>query len=171
MGLFTCLEDQFLFGKEKKMKRPVSVILLALLVLSVFTVASAKTKEVPPVRQAIEQANEVFMAAFNAHDGAALAELYTEDAQLGPPNVDFVIGKEAIASFWPAIFSMGIDSALLEIREVDALGNTAVEVSNYTLYLADGQIADQGKYIVVWKRISGQWFIHRDIFNSSLPIP
>jgi uncharacterized protein (TIGR02246 family) len=148
------------------------IVLIGLLVLAVFSAASAASpaREVPPVRQAIEEANEVFMAAFNAHDGAALAELYTEDAQLLPPNSDFVIGREAIEVFWPAIFDQGIDAALLEIREVDALGNTAVEVSNYTLYLADGTVADQGKYMIVWKRVSGKWFIHRDIFNSSLPL-
>ena len=155
------------------MKRLAYGIPLVLLVVIAFSVASAHslTNEVPPVREAIEEANEVFMAAFNAHDGAALAELYTEDAQLMPPNSDFIVGKDAIAAFWPAIFGAGIDSALLEIREVDALGNTAVEVSYYTLYLADGQVADQGKYMIVWKRVSGKWFIHRDIFNSSLPAP
>jgi len=53
---------------------------------------------------------------------------------------------------------------------VDAQGYTAVEVSFYTLYLADGRVADTGKYIVVWKRVSGQWYLHRDIFNSSQPL-
>ncbi|MFN2196074.1 MAG: YybH family protein [Anaerolineales bacterium] len=149
------------------------VIVIVLLALAIFSAASAASpaNEVPAVRQAIEEANEVFMAAFNAHDGAGLAELYTEDAQLMPPNADFVIGREAIEQFWPVIFESGIDSALLEIREVDALGNTAVEVSNYTLYLADGTIADQGKYMIEWKRVAGKWYIHRDIFNSSLPLP
>jgi ketosteroid isomerase-like protein len=28
---------------------------------------------------------------------------------------------------------------------------------------------DQGKYIVIWKQDGGQWKLHRDIFNSSLP--
>ncbi len=87
-----------------------------------------------------------------------------------PPNSDILEGRAAIQAFWQAVFDAGIDSALLEITEVDPLGNTAVEVSQYTLFLADGQVADSGKYIVVWKRVSGQWFLHRDIFNSSQPL-
>jgi hypothetical protein len=30
-------------------------------------------------------------------------------------------------------------------------------------------VLDQGKYIVIWKREKGQWKLHRDIFNSSVP--
>jgi uncharacterized protein (TIGR02246 family) len=152
------------------MKRLIQLILVAILVLSVFSIAYAGKPgpKVPVVYQAIEEANEVFMAAFAKQDAAALAKLYTKDAQLLPPNSDFVIGRTAIREFWPAIFDTGINKAKLEIREVDALGNTAVEVSNYTLYI-DDTVVDEGKYIIVWKRIRGKWYIHRDIFNSSWP--
>ena len=31
-------------------------------------------------------------------------------------------------------------------------------------------LTDRGKYLVVWKRgADGNWRLHRDIFNSSLP--
>ncbi len=154
------------------MKKPFLLSLLMVLALGAFSTASVpgSQKDVPPVRAALEEANEAFMAAFNAHDAAALAALYTEDAKLLPPNSDVLEGRAAIQAFWQAVFDAGIDSALLEITEVDPLGNTAVEVSQYTLFLADGQVADSGKYIVVWKRVSGQWFLHRDIFNSSQPL-
>jgi len=26
-----------------------------------------------------------------------------------------------------------------------------------------------GKYVVIWKRDGGQWKIHRDIWNTSMP--
>ena len=41
------------------------------------------------VREAIEAANEVFMATARKGDAAGLAALYTEEAQLLPPNADF----------------------------------------------------------------------------------
>jgi uncharacterized protein (TIGR02246 family) len=144
--------------------------LTALIVGTLSTAAAlGPQKEVPPVRKAIEAGNEAFMAAFAAHDAAAVAALYSEDAKLLPPNAPILEGRAAIQAFWQMVMNMGIASARLEIQEVDPLGDTAVEVSLFTLYTPDGTVADHGKYIVEWKRVKGQWFLHRDIFNTSQP--
>ena len=125
--------------------------------------------DVKVVHEAIAAGNERFMAAFARQDAAAMAGLYTESGKLLPPNSDILAGRPAIQAFWQAVMNMGIRSAKLEILEVEALGDTAVEVSHYTLYLAEGQVADLGKYLVVWKREKGAWLLHRDIFNTSQP--
>jgi len=109
------------------------------------------------------------MRHFENHDAGALAELYTEEAQLLPPNTDFVTGKPAIQAFWEALFEMGIQKATLDIVEVEQCGDTAIEVSRYTMFGPGNQILDEGKYIVIWKEEDGYWKLHRDIFNSSLP--
>ncbi len=123
------------------------------------------------VRGAIAAANEKFMAAFGQGDAAGLAALYTEKGQILPPNGDFVTGKEAVQGFWQALMDMGIKAAKLEIVEVEGYGDTAIEVSKFTLKGKGGQVLDEGKYIVIWKREDGQWKLHRDIFNSSRPAP
>jgi uncharacterized protein (TIGR02246 family) len=153
------------------MKRLVYFSMVMVMILGGLLIAAdrAPGKDVPPVREAIEDANEQFMAAFAAHDAAKLASFYTQDAWLMPPNSDILVGRGAIQAFWQAVMDMGIASAQLEIQEVDALGNTAVEVSHFKLYLADGTVADYGKYMIEWKRVRGQWFLHRDIFNTSQP--
>jgi uncharacterized protein (TIGR02246 family) len=119
---------------------------------------------------AIVAANETFMDTFNSGDAAGLAALYTEDAQLLPPNADFVTGHAAIQAFWQAVMDMGITGAVLVTGEVEGHGDTVIEVSTFQL-LAGGQVVDEGKYIVIWKRDRNQWKLHRDIFNSSLPAP
>ena len=121
--------------------------------------------------RAIVEANERFMAAFNSGDAAALAALYTEEGQLLPPNSGFVSGREAIQGFWQAVMDMGIKGARLETGEVEAHGDTIVEVSTFKLLGEGGQVLDEGKYIVIWKQEGGGWKLHRDIFNSSLPAP
>ncbi len=123
------------------------------------------------IRNAIAGANEAFMDAFNRGDAAGVAALYTEGGQLLPPNADTMAGKGAIQAFWQGAMDMGIQSAQLEIVEVEGHGDTANEVSRYTLCGEGGQVLDQGKYIVIWKREAGKWKLHRDIFNSSLPAP
>jgi len=85
------------------------------------------------VRDVIVAANENFMAAFNKGDAAGLAALYTENGQLLPPNSDFLTGRQAIQTFWQGLMDMGIKSAKLEIVEVEGHGDTAIEVSKYTL--------------------------------------
>ena len=123
------------------------------------------------VRDAIAAANENFMAAFKRGDAAGMAALYTENGQVMPPNSDFVTGKQAVQMFWQALMDMGIKEAKLEIIEVEGHGDTAIEVSMFTLQGEGGQVLDKGKYIVIWKQEGGQWKLHHDIFNSSVPAP
>ncbi len=123
------------------------------------------------VRQEIGEANKNFMVIFGRGDAAGLAALYTDDGQVLPPNGDFVTGPAAIQSFWQALMDMGFKAAKMEIVEVEGHGDTAIEISTYTLEGEGGQVLDRGKYIVIWKRQDGQWKLHRDIFNSSMPAP
>jgi uncharacterized protein (TIGR02246 family) len=123
------------------------------------------------IREAIAGANASFMQTFSQGDAAGVADLYTDDGQVLPPNSDFVMGKEAIQSFWQALMDMGIREAKLDIGEVEDHGDLAFEVSKYTLVGEGGLVLDEGKYIVIWKQDGGQWKLHRDIFNSSLPAP
>jgi uncharacterized protein (TIGR02246 family) len=123
------------------------------------------------VREAIEAADKRFTAAFNRGDAAGVAAFYTEQGQLLPPNADFMSGREAIQAFWQGALDMGIAAAQLETLEVEDHGDTAIEVGTYTLHAQDGTELDAGKFIVVWKRVGGEWSLHRDIFNSSKPAP
>ena len=123
------------------------------------------------VRDAIDAANEAFMAVYKEGDAAGMAALYTEGGQVLPPGGDFVAGHEAIEAFWGALMDMGIEEVNLETGEVEGHGDTAIEVSTFTLLGPEEQVLDKGKYIVIWKREDGEWKLHRDIFNSSLPAP
>jgi uncharacterized protein (TIGR02246 family) len=117
----------------------------------------------------IESGNSEFMAAFGRGDAAGIAGLYTADAQLLPANSDVVQGTAAIRAFWQGALDMGLKAARLETLEVDAQGDTAIEIGRYTLRVAGDAVADAGKYLVVWKNDAGRWKIHRDIWTTSQP--
>jgi uncharacterized protein (TIGR02246 family) len=123
------------------------------------------------VSQVIRAGNEKFMSHFRQADAAGLARLYTEQGQVLPPQSDFVIGRAAIEAFWQSVMGMGVKGARLETLETTACGETAYEVGKYTLLGEGGQTLDSGKYVVIWRQEAGQWKLHRDIFNSSLPAP
>jgi len=64
---------------------------------------------------------------------------------------------------------MGVKSIKLETGDVEQHGDTAIEVSKAKLLADGGEIIDVAKYIVVWKKVNGEWKLHQDIFNSSRP--
>ena len=121
------------------------------------------------LRSAIEAADRNFVDAFARGDADGLAKLYTADGQILPSNTDPITGHEGIQAFWQAAMDMGLKSATLETVEVEGHGDTAIEIGRYTLSAGDGQEVDRGKYLVVWKQDGGQWKLHRDIWNTSVP--
>lgn len=123
------------------------------------------------IRSDILACNKQFMDAFGRGDAAGLANLYTVGGQLLPPNSEVVAGRDAIRAFWKGAITSGLKDATLDTVEVEATGETAVEVGRYTLRGKGGQVADAGKYVVVWKTESGSWKLHRDIWNTNHPAP
>ncbi|MGI8784740.1 MAG: YybH family protein [Acidobacteriota bacterium] len=118
-------------------------------------------------RSQIEAANKEFMSAFKRGDAAAVASLYTAQGQLLPAHSDFVTGAAAIRAFWQGALDLGLKDAFLETVEVEAHGDTAIEVGRYKLLASGGAVADTGKYLVVWKNESRTWKLHRDIWTTS----
>lgn len=123
------------------------------------------------VFNAIVAADETFMTIFNLGDAAGIANLYTENGQFLPPNSDFVSGRQAIQETYQAFMDMGIKEIKLEALEVEGYGDTAYEVGRYILEAEGGKVLDKGKFVVIWKYEEGQWKLHRDIINTSMPAP
>lgn len=121
------------------------------------------------VHDAIVAAEDTFMATFGRGDAAAISAFYTEDGQLLPPNSDVVTGRQGIQAMFQGLMDMGVKAFKLETVEVEGFGDAAYEIGRYTLEGEGGQAFDQGKYLVIWKNQAGEWKLHRDIFNTSLP--
>ena len=123
------------------------------------------------IRPQIESANAQFVSAFKRGDATGIANLYTAEAQLLPANSDFVRGTAAIRTFWQSVIDTGLKGASLDTIELEAHGDTVIEIGRYRLLAAGDAVADQGKYIVVWKHDTGKWKLHRDIWTTSQPPP
>ena len=116
----------------------------------------------------IESTNKEFKAFFEAVDSVGLSNLYTQDTKFMMTGVPAISGRENVQSTFSGIMNSGISSA--DLKTIEVWGNTDLltEEGEYTLYAGD-DIADQGKYIVLWKNVEGKWKLHRDIFNSNIP--
>ncbi|UCC49756.1 MAG: DUF3225 domain-containing protein [Gemmatimonadota bacterium] len=135
-----------------------------------FACAAPETRQPLDVTEEIQAANEQFVAAFASSDAEALTALYTQDGKLLPPNSDVVAGTAAIQGFWQMVMEAGVAQAQLTTEEAEGFDGTAFEVGGYSLYDSDGNMIDEGKYVVIWKRTEDGWRLHRDIWNSSVPI-
>jgi len=139
---------------------------LCLLLLS----CAAPQEDSSLIDEGISKTNEAFMSALANGDAAGVAAQYTEDAQLLPPNADLVTGKQEIQNVMQGFIDSGVTGLNLESTEIEGIGNKAYEVGKYTLSVNE-QVVDNGKYIVIWKKDGEQWKLHRDIFNSNIPLP
>jgi uncharacterized protein (TIGR02246 family) len=125
------------------------------------------------VRAAIDQTNARVMEAFKAGDAAAIAGTYTEDAKMLPPDATEVAGRAAIQQFWQSWLDDGLKNLTLEAIDVEADGDLAYEVGNFSIEAPAGNNAmatATGNYLVVWKRASGgDWQLHVDTWNDAPP--
>lgn len=151
------------------MRKASKGILTAGVLITVLFSANSVFSQQGDIRAAIEAANNRFEEALGRGDATALADLYTPNAMVFPANTDIVKGKEAIKNLFQGLISSGVKGITLTTVEVDRFGDTANEVGKYILKDGNGKEVDNGKYVVIWKRVRGQWKLHRDIFNTSMP--
>jgi len=118
------------------------------------------------VREAVEYGNRAFIAAFLRGDARAVAELYTEDAQVIAPDAPIASGRSAIAAAWQATINTGVKDLTLQTAQVESSGDLACETGIVRLVAKDGKVTE-GRYVVVWKREGREWKLHRDVWNSA----
>ncbi|WP_439505797.1 YybH family protein [Sediminibacterium sp.] len=127
-----------------------------------FNLAVAKTE--------IEAANQQTMDAFAKSDSVAIANMYTEDAKLMFTGMPAASGKAAIQSVFGGIIKSGVTKIELKTSEVWGNEDLLAEEGGVNIYVKD-QIVGQEKFIVLWKKVNGQWKVFRDISNSNTPAP
>jgi uncharacterized protein (TIGR02246 family) len=125
---------------------------------------------------AIEQIRNRHVAALNAGDAGAWASEFAADAVQMPPHLPANVGIQAIQGWSRGFLSMFRCQFALEVDEVRAEGDWAIERGRYTIKLTPSgggpTMDDVGKYITIYERKDGSaWKITNDIWNSDLPMP
>lgn len=128
------------------------------------------------LKQEIQSAQNLMADAFLAGDAARAAALYTDDARLMPHGVPTCDGRAAIGGFFGGAIAQGVVSARFTTHEVEGDDAQALEIGRYELFASlpngERQRIDDGRYLVVWRKVDGAWRIHRDMFNhATSPAP
>ncbi len=150
--------------------------ILAFLLLAL-TLAACQP-EVEPLSMedvsAIRNTAAAYHEAAVSKDWDAVAEYYTPDAVIMPPNQPAIQGRTSIRE-WYASFPP-VSEVELPIVEIDGRGDLAYTRGTYTLTMmiagAPEPVTDSGKNLQIWlKQPDGSWLIAIDTFNTDLPLP
>jgi uncharacterized protein (TIGR02246 family) len=119
------------------------------------------------IRTAIDEANARLIALQKQGDAAGMGDMYTDDAILLPSGAERADGRDAIQAFWAKSLGAGVEDVELETESLKALGKDLVyEIGSYRTTPKDAEPVT-GYYLVLWKRVEGEWKLHVDIFNEN----
>jgi uncharacterized protein (TIGR02246 family) len=122
-----------------KIRLPSALIALALS-FAVPTFAQAQNTVEPEVRQQLEAAALHYDEAWNKHDAAAIAALYTEDAIRLIDNVDGTVsvGREAIAKEFAGYFAASLPLPQHKITQIYAIEDREVVTAEWSQGILSG---------------------------------
>lgn len=113
---------------------------------------------------------DTLQVQFNIRDTAAIAAIYAPNGSLMPPNMEAVVGREAIETFWVEFLASG-NILGIKATQVRANGDIGYRVGTYTIASPHNELVDRGKYVEVWHHTDAGWSLTYDIFNSDRPLP
>ena len=136
--------------------------LVVCLIASLFVSAGGRSPT--KTERALDRLAAAFAEAFNAKDAAKIASFYADDAIVMAPDQPMVRGRSDIEAYYARGFRSAISGFRLAPMESAIIGDRAFEVGTSTL--TERQGASDGKYVVLYRRVRGEWKIAYDIFNN-----
>ena len=121
-------------------------------------------KHINRILENITQFSDYVMAGDYENIGAA----YTEDAKIFPNNTDIIEGRAKITSYWKPSGEARTVYHKITPSEIKIIGKEAYDYGYYECITrsANGEETSwRGKYVIVWKKIEGDWKIYLDIWN------
>jgi len=157
------------------MRGNISGALLATAMVAVISCGTAQV-DVTAETEAVRARSNGLLGAEGALDVEGSLAFYAEDAIVQPAGAPQFQGRDANAKSYRQFFE---DSQLKEFYgkgshiTVSQSGDLAYEygVTRTVLAGPEGDLVDVGKYLLVWKKIDGEWLVVVLTFSSDAPAP
>lgn len=154
----------------------------ACLVTTALALAACKPAAPPDTsaaaKAAIDAANANWPRLTSTAHADSIADFYTADAVIMPPNMPAFHGRDSIRAFFAVINTMPGTTLTVRAESVWGNGPAATEMGRWVYTWPAGAPrppgvppADSGKYVVRWVEENGRWLMAQDIWNSDLPLP
>ncbi len=141
--------------------------LQAAIFAAVFALYACDTQSDEDIFSVIDEGNKAFAATIMAGDAGSAAEGYTEDAYVLAPSAATARGRDDIQAFWQGVIESGVKNVQINTGEVANSGDLAYATGTLEVTDADGA-TQHSRYVLVFKRVSGVWQLHLDIWTPSM---
>jgi ketosteroid isomerase-like protein len=160
------------------MKNYVFYTILKLLVFSfLFIGCNSKSKNeatdnLAEAKETIKKSNEIYFDSFVKNDSSIFIDRYAEDASIMLPNAPQIYGKEGAAKFFRKAYNeYGLRGGKFITTAVYGDGQEFVtEEGLWQSFNSKGELMDDGKFLVLWKKTPKGWKMFRDSFSSNRKI-
>jgi len=156
------------------MKKNKNLLLFAVLAFahSIVSGQSNKINEnavLEEAKKAIAASNAIYFESFVKNDPSIFIERYAEDACIMAPDAPAMCGREAAATFFRTAYQdYGLKNGKFITTAVYGEGKEYVtEEGFWQSFNATGELIDDGKFLVLWKKTSKGWKMFRDSFSSN----
>lgn len=120
-------------------------------------------------RKAIEESNAIYFTAFVKNDSSIFMERYADHACIMAPGGPKRCGREAIQKFFRTAYDQyGLRNGKFITTAIYGDGNEWVtEEGLWQSFNAAGELYDDGKFLVLWKKTPRGWKMYRDSFSTN----
>jgi len=151
-----------------------AIVLAILMALTCHATLASAADDSPAAADeaAIRKAGDRWNDAFKALNVDALVPLYAADAVVMPETAHSAKGHTAIRGFLKVYFALLSDSGFTPVVgkavDIGVAGNLGFRSGTYEVADKSGTIVDSGKWLEIWRKTDGKWYISRDIWNSNV---
>ncbi|WP_343707946.1 hypothetical protein [Flavobacterium sp.] len=145
------------------------LIVFTILLNSCNSASKKETANLDEAKKAIQESNAIYFNSFKNNDPSIFINRYADDASILLPNAPQIYGKEGAAKFFRKAYDeYGLRGGKFITTAVYGDGVEYVtEEGLWQSLNSKGELMDDGKFLVLWKKTPKGWKMFRDSFSSN----
>jgi len=153
---------------RKQTKELFTVLFICTIGLSCHTQPTID-QNIEEAKTAIAKSNAIYFQSFLKNDSSLFIKSYAEDACIMAPGLSQACGYKAAANFFRTAYDdYGIRNGKFITTAVYGDAKAYVtEEGLWQSFNANGEMFDNGKFLVLWKKTAEGWKMFRDSFSSN----
>ncbi|XP_070565023.1 uncharacterized protein [Ptychodera flava] len=117
------------------------------------------------IRTVLTETYAKLMALYESGDFKSYSEHFTEDCRLLMHSKEKQTGRKAVEDTLQTLKTAGAAKLSVTIEEAVGFGDLAYSYGIFSVFNEDRSLIRTGKFLLIWKKINGVYYIHVDCNN------